>query len=408
MWSLKARILLALALVATLVAVATAQWFPFLVAVALALHLTYSQLVFRAEGGLVGSRQLELDRIREGDEVGVTTSLTNQGDRTAFMELRDRLPRQCAIDKGRPATVAALEPGEDRTLEIEISTPLMGVYDIGPLEVRLEDPYGLYHDEQVVYEPSQLIVMPAKGPVDDLEPVVSTFQNFQGDYAVNQPGDGFDFYGLREYVPGDVYRAINWKASAKTGDLMVNQFERTTSTEITFLIDGRAITHIGPEDATPFVQVSRAVATLIEDFFGKRDVPRTFVYGDGIHQVRPGTPDRVVNETLETLAMWEPSGDEPLSHAIGEILPRLVEGTPVILFSPMLDDPTILESVATLLAHDLIVLAVAPPLPDLEGLGPAEAQALRAGREAVLDGLRGFDVDVVQPDHLEEKMEVVA
>ncbi|MDX1610786.1 MAG: DUF58 domain-containing protein [Candidatus Thermoplasmatota archaeon] len=400
MWSVKARILIATALAATVLSVATAQWFPLLVAVALAIQLAYGHLIFRPEGQLVGARKLELETIRETDKIQLDASVTNDGRSTTFMELREAVPRQMQVLEGRPSTVAALSPGDSHRFKLQIKAPLMGVYDMGPLEARLEDPYGLYFQEERVLEAGQLVVLPAEGPVDDAYVIVNTFQNFQGEYTVNQPGDGFDFYGLREYVPGDVYRAINWKASAKTGDLMVNQFERTTSTEITFLIDGRSVANIGPEDRTPFVQSSRAVSTLLREFFGKRDAPRTVVYGDGLHQVRPGPPDRVINEVLETLAMWEPSGNEPLTHALDEMLPRMVSGTPVILFSPLIDDPTILEAVAQLLAHEFIVIVIAPPLTGLDGMSEAEAEAMEAVREHVLNGLRAFDVEVVQPQHL--------
>ena len=408
MWSVKARLTLAGCLLAALLALATGLWAPLLVGVALALQLVYAHLVFRPEGGLQATRQLDIDRIRERDTVEIETTLTNAGRSTAFLEARDVLPRQVEVTQGRPSVVAALEPGGTRELATWARCPLMGVYDMGPLEARLEDPYALFFEERLVLQPNQLIVMPAEGAVEEVEPIVTLFQSFQGEYQINQPGDGFDFFGMRDYVPGDVYRSINWQASAKADRLIVNQFERTTSSQITVLIDGRAIAAVGPEDRTPFVQLSRAIATLLRDFFGRRDTPQVVVYGNGLHTVHPGPAERMITESLETLAMWQPEGDEPLSSAVGQLLPRLVEGSPVVLFSALLDDPTIMESVARLLANDLVVLVVSPPDVELPGVSEEERRALLASRARVLDELRAFDVQVIEPPHLATPTEVVA
>ncbi|MBP66162.1 MAG: DUF58 domain-containing protein, partial [Euryarchaeota archaeon] len=51
------------------------------------------------------------------------------------------------------------------------------------------------------------------------------------------PGQGSEFYSLREYVPGDPFKNINWKAFARTGDLMVNEKCRDAVTDLYLLLD---------------------------------------------------------------------------------------------------------------------------------------------------------------------------
>lgn len=49
--------------------------------------------------------------------------------------------------------------------------------------------------------------------------------------------DPFEFSGIRDYRKEDPMNRINWKSSARMGDLMVNQFDATTSVEVTVLLD---------------------------------------------------------------------------------------------------------------------------------------------------------------------------
>lgn len=405
-WTWKARAWAGLSILALLLGLASAQWFPFLLGICLATTLAYARLRLRPEQSLTGERSLVLDQAPEGEPVGVETHVENESDDTVFLELSDELPRQLEVTEGRSATAAALDPAETTRLDYTIEARLFGVYDVGPLEARTEDPLGLQVERETPIEPSQFVAVPAEAELDEPDTEVTEFQTFQGEYTVNRPGDGFDFYGLREYADGDSYRDINWKASAKTGDIMVNQFELSTGSEVTLLVDGRAVTGIGPEDETPFVLASRALAGLLEAFFERRDSPRVAIYGDDLRLVHPGPPDRVVNESLEALASWQPSGGLPLGHHLEDVLPRVSPGTPIVLVSPFVDDPTVLESVTRMLAHDIPVSAIAVPLPELPEAPEGERAALEADRQRTIGGLKGFDISVMRPDSLTPRQEV--
>jgi uncharacterized protein (DUF58 family) len=405
-WTWKARAWGGLAVLAALLGLATARWFPFLLGVSLTASLAYAHLFLRPDESLTGSRELSLDQVPEAESVQVHTAVANGSDDRAFLELEDDLPREFAIEEGSSATAVALGPGEGHELAYRAEPRLFGIYDVGHLQARTEDALGLVAERQTPIPATELVAVPGEPDLEEPDPEVTEFQTFQGEYTVNRPGDGFDFYGLREYADGDSFRDINWKASAKTGDIMVNEFELSTGSEITILVDGRAITDVGPEDRTPFVLASRAVACLLEAFFDRRDSPRVIVYGEDLDIVHPGPPDRVVNESLESLAAWEPAGDLPLLHHLEDVLPRVAPGTPVVIVSPFVADPTIMECVTRMLAHDIPVTAVAVPLPDLGASPDAEAEALAADRQGTIESLRGFDVDVLRPAHLENVQEV--
>lgn len=401
MWSRKARAVLGLAILALLAAVYTANWFLLFASLAFGLQLAYAAWIFDPADDLEGTRTLELGRIQEGDRTPVETRVENTGTNTQFLEVRERLPRQLAVTEGRAFTISALEPGDGAELSFTVEAPLMGVYDVGPLEARHEDPFSLFYAERPAEPFDELPVVPREAMLDDVWIEVQEFQNFQGEYAVNQPGDGFDFYGLREYVSGDSYSDVNWKASARADELMVNQFERATSTEVAFLVDGRAAAGAGPEDRTPYVRGARALRYLLEAAFDERNTPRIDLYGDGFHTVHPGPPERMRRLTYEALLTWEPSGDEPLFHAIGQVLPHLSAGSVVVVVSSLLDDPTASQAIATALAHDFTVVLVAPPVDSVPGVDEAQEQALLAAREQTLKAVRGFGIEVVHPNEMQ-------
>ena len=74
--------------------------------------------------------------------------------------------------------------------------------------------------------------------------VLSRLPNRLGEHAARVPGEGTEFAGVREYVPGDRQRAINWPASTRLGRLQVNTFAAERSQDIVLVVD--ATSDVGP------------------------------------------------------------------------------------------------------------------------------------------------------------------
>ena len=68
---------------------------------------------------------------------------------------------------------------------------------------------------------------------------------YSGATTLKTPGPGMEFYALREYLPGDSFRSINWKALARTGEMMVNEKTRDAVTDVFVIVDTRDVTRIG-------------------------------------------------------------------------------------------------------------------------------------------------------------------
>ena len=98
-----------------------------------------------------------------------------------------------------------------------------GFYSIGPVAVRIQDPFGLFHKEKEMHVYDDFLVFPKMEDLKETFVKSRVPKIFTGAVNIRQPGPGSEFYSLREYVTGDPFKNINWKAFARTGDLMVNE-----------------------------------------------------------------------------------------------------------------------------------------------------------------------------------------
>ena len=398
MWTRKATLLTGLGLTLTALGVATRSPGALGAGLVALAFVLVNRLLFRGNAVVEAERRLDLARLYEGDSMRVDLKLQNPGKRLLFVEVRDRLPRQVKVQEGKGSSYdfVALPRQGTAKLHYELHAPLLGVYEVGPTDLRLEDPFGLFFEERSVAPPDTLWVLPRPEDLRKAALLSRLPLPLMGEHQVNRPGDGFDFFALREYVPGDTMRMVNWKASARSGKMMVNQMERTTAAEVALFIDGRAVIDVGPEDASPRVLTARAAASLVDFVYKTKDNARIYVYTDHVREIEPMPAERMIPHVMEQMAELKPKGDFPLALAVRQALPALKPATPVILVTPLLDDGSIMEAASILLANDMIVTVVTPEPVSLPGVDKDFANALLAERQTAMKELRGFGAFVVE------------
>lgn len=173
--------------------------------------------------GLVGSRALSVERRlshREGIVAGEPTTVSLRlANRSRLdlsrVELVDRLPHRSVF---RSQSVPA-EGGQ--LLETTVSFARRGLYAIGPVWVASTDPFGLLRFWRNAGLETEALVYPEVYDVEGL-PVRGGDEAGGGIHSMVR---GEEFSGLREYRPGDDRRFIHWKSLARTGELMVREFD---------------------------------------------------------------------------------------------------------------------------------------------------------------------------------------
>ena len=111
-----------------------------------------------------------------------------------------------------------------------------GAFALGPLLVRSRDRLGFHSWEAQVGAARPLRVYPS---VETLRTMLAPLETqvFIGNQTSRTKGDGIEFADIREWAPGDRVRSINWRATARRGELHVNQQHPERNTDVVLFLD---------------------------------------------------------------------------------------------------------------------------------------------------------------------------
>jgi len=170
--------------------------------------------------------------------------------------------------------VPRLRPGASHEEIFTVPTHRRSVISVGPVRSVRADPLGLLRREVVWTEPEELFVHPR---VKNLAGSSTGFlKDLEGRVTTDISNSDVSFHALRDYVPGDDRRHIHWKTTARTGQLMVRQFEETRRSHLAVLLSTRAEDYARDEEFELAVSVcgslglqaikeDRGVTVLVND-----------------------------------------------------------------------------------------------------------------------------------------------
>lgn len=208
---------------------------------AAAIPVVATLVVQRSRVRITNRRRVEPVWTVAGEPVTVHLVITNRSMlRTGALMLEDQLPGRLT---GRARFVLdPLSGRESRTVSYRIPGLGRGHYRVGPLRVRLSDPFGMVDLSRSFTATSEFLVTPAIDRLPELQPARS--DDIGGSAGSHSVGThGADDQSTREYRIGDDLRKIHWRSSARTGALMVRQEERPWRGQSTVLLDLRATAH---------------------------------------------------------------------------------------------------------------------------------------------------------------------
>jgi uncharacterized protein (DUF58 family) len=165
--------------------------------------------------------------------------------------------------------------------------------------------------------------------------VLSKLPNRLGEHQARAWGDGTEFAGVREYVPGDRQRSINWAASTRRGQLHVNTFAAERSQDVVLLAD--ATSDVGEPGFSALDLALRGAAATARAYLDARDRVGVITYQwGGAGWLAPGLGKRQLYKIIDTMLASDAGWARGASF---QRLPRaaLPPGALVIVFSPLLD-----------------------------------------------------------------------
>jgi uncharacterized protein (DUF58 family) len=205
-----------------------------------ALLLTDVILLFSLKKGIT-ARRIAPDRLSNGDENKISIQVINHYFFPISGSALDELPAQLQERDNQIDLYAG--PKQPCMLSYWIVPKVRGEYHFGKLHVLVRTPLGL-SDRRYSFESERMLpVYPSFLQLKKYEIMaISDRLKEMGIKKLRKLGQNTEFEQIREYVQGDEFRAINWKATAKNQNLMVNQYQDEKSQSIYCLIDkGRAM-----------------------------------------------------------------------------------------------------------------------------------------------------------------------
>ena len=208
----------------------------------LALPLLSALAVARQRFRLSARRTVSPPRVPRGGTAEVTLEIANADTRPGGLWI---LTEQLPGDLGTPPrfVVDRLAPGARSALHYRVHGHRRGRHVLGPVRLRLVDPFGLVERSAVGTDSAPLLVVPRVQPLGTGGPAGGQGGGGEGarrTIAVH----GEDDVSTREYRHGDDLRKVHWRATARTGELMVRLEERPWRAQATLLLDTRARAHL--------------------------------------------------------------------------------------------------------------------------------------------------------------------
>lgn len=164
--------------------------------------------------------------------------------------------------------VPMLRAEAETTHGLDIPTPRRGVIPVGPATTVRIDPVGLLRREHEWAEVHQLFVHPRTVAVPSTS--AGLIRDLEGSATTRLVDNDMAFHAIREYAPGDSRRQVHWKSTAKTGKLMVRQFEETRRSRLAIAID--VVRADYTDDDEYELAVSAAASLAVQALRDGRDV----------------------------------------------------------------------------------------------------------------------------------------
>jgi uncharacterized protein (DUF58 family) len=266
---------------------------------------------------------------------GVVSSQLYEGELGAVDLVVDEteLDARWVLSAGRGVEPASATAVNGAAARFEFTVPRWGRRQLGSVTLVLHDRWRLT-EGRVTFALPAVDCYP-RPAVQRTRVVLSRLPNRLGEHAARVAGEGTEFTGVREYVPGDRQRAINWPATTRRGRLQVNTFAAERSQDIVLVVD--ATSDVGPPGSSALDLGLRGAAGAAQAYLDARDRVGVICYQwGGARWLAPSLGRRQVYKIID--AMLSADAGWARSEAFRR-LPRaaLPPGSLVVVFSPLLD-----------------------------------------------------------------------
>lgn len=191
--------------------------------------------LYRTNEG-IRARRITPDKLSNGDQNDIDITVENHYLFPVNTTVIDEIPFQFQVRDSFFDLV--LQPAEVRTTRYSLRPTKRGEYSFGAVNIFASSSLGLVRRRYAFSQNAVVSVYPSYIQLRKYELLaISNRLTDAGIKQIRRIGQSMEFEHIRRYVRGDDYRLVNWKASARTGDLMVNNFTDEKAQHIYSVID---------------------------------------------------------------------------------------------------------------------------------------------------------------------------
>ncbi len=369
-------------------------------------------------------RYVEKVRIRERESTRVRLRVTNAGNGSIpLLQVQDQVQSELRGKKTRSGFSFSLKAGETRDLYYEILGNIFGVYSLGPVLLTALDATGLFEANQELKLISRVAVFP------ETSEKLSHFairprrtKPWPGEIAARRTGTGMDYYNIRQLIPGESARRINWKASARRGletdGLMVNEYMAELGAEVLVIVDAGSSLESGSRRDPVLAYSAKAALSIVEKLLHDRNRVGLLTTGENARRVVPGYGRRQFDRIALSLLQLEPGGSDIrwwMERNVNFFFPKVSQ---IIFVSPLADTNSIAAAseITRYGRHSVLIVSPSPLDVTPTRTGELKSREWRIARRIAelsrrdeLDRLRRANATVIDwttSTSLEEVLEV--
>jgi uncharacterized protein (DUF58 family) len=280
-------------------------------------------------------REISTNRVTPKTPVLMKLRVHNLCSVELMINICEKIPLKIQIIGGCTNQQISLPANEEFEMQYTFQAP-RGHYSWEEIEIFVSDPLRLFEKKLNLSAVNHIYVLPEYAKIKRIILHPRSTIHTPGPNLSNQPGSGIDFWGIREYLPGDSLRLIDWQKSARIAqNFFVKEYEREEMTDIGLILDGRSITDYSICEHKILEYSIQATAALSKHFTKCGNRLSMLILSQHMIKVFPGYGKRQLVRILDQLSFCQ-SGTKVTVDTLKYLPTRLFPShSVIILVSPL-------------------------------------------------------------------------
>jgi len=290
-------------------------------------------LLYRQKNGMEAKRIMG-ERLSNGDDNKLAIELKNNYDYKIFCTVIDELPYQ--LQERKWYRELQIDANTETLLEYFIRPQERGEYNFGNINVYVDGPLKLVSRRYIFNQEKTVKVYPSYIQMRRYQlHAISSHLQETGVKRMRKLGHSMEFEQIKEYVRGDDYRTINWKASARRGDFMANTYTDERSQQIYCVINKGRVMKLPFEGMTLLDYAINASLVLSSVALQKQDKAGLITFAQHLDAFIPADKKPTqINNILETLYKQQTNFLEPdFEKLFSVVRNRITQRSLLVLFT---------------------------------------------------------------------------